>query len=124
MREEISILAGARLWGDTRESWLSRVPKAVKRALGTDGETVTYRMVKSLWYGAIKNPEHHAARDVRRAANIVKAKKEAAELATKFQNIAENMRAAHHDGRQDLFSAEIDRLERVARLLGGLDRGA
>jgi len=46
-------------------------------------------------------------------------KKEAAILATTFQTIAENMRAAHHT---DLFSADIARLEPVARLLGGGDR--
>lgn len=119
MREEISILAGPRDWGDTRESWLSRVPRAVKRALGTEGETVTYRMVKSLWYGEIKSSDHHAARDVRRAAEIIKARKEAARLATVFGTIAENMRAAHHS---DQLSADIARLERVARLLGGGDR--
>lgn len=118
MREEISVLAGPRMWGDTRQSWLSRVPRAVKRALGTEVETVTDRMVKSLWYGEINNMDHHAARDVRRAAELIKARKEAATLGATFQTIAENMRAAHHP---DRFSIDIARLERVARLLGGRD---
>jgi hypothetical protein len=70
-------------------------------------------MVKALWYGEIKNPEHHAARDVRRAAEIIKARQEAAKLAVTFQTIAENMRAA----RETDLSSDIARLERVARLL-------
>lgn len=121
MREEISVLAGPRSWGDTRESWLSRVPRAVKRALGTQKETVTCRTVKSLWYGEITDTDHHAARDVRRAAEIVRARKEATALGSTFQSIAEKMRAAHHSNSND-FSADIARLERVARLLGGGDR--
>lgn len=118
MREEIGCVAGPRHWGDTRESWLSRVPRAVKKMLGTQSETVSFRAVKALWYGEITDADHHAARDVRRAAEIIKAREEAAKLATTFQIVAEKMRAAHHT---DL-SADIARLERVARLLGGGDR--
>ncbi len=54
VRNEISIVAGSREWGDTRESWLARVPRKVS--------TVTFRTVKALWYGEIDDPEHWAAR--------------------------------------------------------------
>jgi hypothetical protein len=110
VRREIAIVAGPKDWGDTRESWLSRVPKKVK--------TVSFRTVKALWYGEIEDPEHWAARDIRREAELIEARKEAASLASQFQNIAGGMRAQD----QDFYRTEIDRLERIARIIGGLDR--
>ncbi|BBB99378.1 hypothetical protein [Bradyrhizobium elkanii] len=111
VRREIAIVAGPKDWGDTRESWLARVPRKVK--------TVSFRTVKALWYGEISDPEHWAARDIRREAELIEAKSEAANLASKYQEIAGGMRALQD---QNLLSAEIDRLERIARILGGLDR--
>jgi hypothetical protein len=110
VRREIAIVAGPRDWCDTRESWLARVPRKV--------QTVTFRTVKALWYGEITDPEHWAARDIRRAAELIEAKQEAASLASQFQTIAGGMRATD----QDFYSTEIDRLERLARIIGGLDR--
>lgn len=110
VRREIAIVAGPKDWGDTRESWLARVPRKVK--------TVSFRTVKALWYGEISDPEHWAARDIRREAELIEAKREAADLASKYQEIAGGMRA----NSENLFSAEIDRLERIARILSGLDR--
>lgn len=110
MRREIAIVAGPKDWGDTRESWLARVPKKVK--------TVSFRTVKALWYGEIEDPEHWAARDIRREAELIEAKIEAASLAAQFQTIAGGMRAQD----QDFYRTEIDRLERIARIIGGLDR--
>lgn len=80
MRKEIAFLAGPRDWDVTRESWLARVPEKV--------QTVTFRTVKALWYGEIKDPDHWAARDIRRAAGVLKAQREAAELATQLQSLA------------------------------------
>ncbi|MCS3479538.1 hypothetical protein M2212_006384 [Bradyrhizobium elkanii] len=111
VRREIAIVAGPKDWGDTRESWLARVPRKVK--------TVSFRTVKALWYGEISDPEHWAARDIRREAELIEAKSEAANLASKYQEIAGGMRALQD---QNLLSAEVDRLERIARILGGLDR--
>lgn len=110
MRREIAIVAGPKDWGDTRESWLARVPPKVK--------TVTFRTVKALWYGEITDPGHWAARDIRRAAELIEAKREAANLASQFQTIAGGMRAQD----ENFYSTEIDRLERLARIIGGLDR--
>lgn len=110
VRREIAIVAGPKDWGDTRESWLGRVPRKVK--------TVSFRTVKALWYGEIADPEHWAARDIRREAELIEARKEAAALAAQFQNIAGGMRATD----QDFFRTEIDRLERIARQLGAVDR--
>lgn len=110
VRKEIAIIAGPRDWGDTRESWLASVPRHVK--------TVTYRTVKALWYGEISDPDHWAARDIRRAAELIEARKEASALADQYQAIAGGMRATD----QNFYRAEIDRLERLARIIGGVDR--
>lgn len=118
MREEIECVVGPRQWGDTRESWLARVPKAVKSLLGTQTETVSFRMVRALWYGEISDPEHSAARDIRRAAELSRARKQALDLAGKYLQIAGTMNASD----QAFFSEDIARLERVARMLCGGDR--
>jgi hypothetical protein len=85
VRREIAIVAGPKDWGDTRESWLARVPRKIK--------TVSFRTVKALWYGEISDPEHWAARDIRREAELIEAKREAAKLASQYQQIAGGMRA-------------------------------
>jgi hypothetical protein len=110
MRREIAIVAGPKDWGDTRESWLARVPRKVK--------TVSFRTVKALWYGEIEDPNHWAARDIRREAEVIEARQEAAALASKYQQIAGGMRAAD----ENFYSADIDRLERIARIISGQDR--
>jgi hypothetical protein len=121
VRTEITFLAGPRQWGDTRGSWLARVPKIIKRALGTEAETVSVRMVKSLWYGEISSGEHHAARDIKRAVEVIKARDEARALAEKYQSLIGGMRAAHPDT-SNPYSEDIARLERIARILGGESR--
>lgn len=118
MRDEIECVIGPRQWGDTRESWLSRLPKAVKQLLGTKTETVSMRAVKALWYGEITDPEHHAARDLRRAAELAKAQRQARELADRYSKIAGELSA--YD--PNLLREDIARLERVARMLGTGDR--
>lgn len=118
MRKEIALIAGPRGWGDTKLSWLARVPREVRKLLGTERETVSFRTVKSLWYGAITRPDHHAARDVQRAAEIIAARGDALVLVGKYKTLIGAMNAAD----PDFYSAEIDRLERVARLLCGGDR--
>jgi len=110
VRRNIAIVAGPKGWGDTRESWLARVPRKVS--------TVTFRTVKALWYGEIDDPSHWAARDIRREAQLIEAKREAAELAQQYQQIAGGMRAQD----ENFYRTEIDRLERLARIIGGLDR--
>jgi hypothetical protein len=110
VREEIAVVAGAKDWGDTRESWLAKVPRKVK--------TVSFRTVKALWYGEIQDPNHWAARDIRRAAELIEARKEASALAVQYQQMAGGMRSAD----ENFFSAEIDRFERIVRQLGAVDR--
>lgn len=99
MRKDIAILAGPRDWGVTRESWLARVPEKV--------QTVTYRTVKALWYGEISDPEHWAARDIKRAADLLRAQQQASQLASQFESIARGL---------DVTDAEFHR-NTIAQLL-------
>src|SRR5882757_3128996 len=79
---------------------------------------ISIRMARSLWKDEIKNPKHWAAEKIRREVEIDAARKEAAELAQQYQAIAGGMRATD----ENFYSTEIDRLERLARIIGGLDR--
>lgn len=107
VRKAIATVAGPKDWSDTRESWLARVPRRVK--------TVSFRTVKALWYGEIADAEHWAARDIRREAELIEARREASALAQQYQQIAGGMRATD----ENFYSTEIDRLERLARIIGG-----
>jgi len=110
VRREIAIVAGERGWGDTRESWLARVPRRVS--------TVSFRTVKALWYGEIDDPEHWAARDIRRAAEAIRAgRKEADALATQFETIIGGLNARD----PDFHSPEIAALLGALRQLRNLD---
>lgn len=110
VRKAIAIVAGPRGWGDTRESWLAIVPRKVT--------TVTFRTVKSLWYGEITDPNHWAARDIRRAAEEIEARREASALVVQYQTMIGGLRAAD----ENFYRAEIDRLERLVSGMGAVDR--
>lgn len=110
VRKEIAIVAGPREWGDTRESWLARVCKRVP--------TVSFRTVRALWYGEIRSDDHWAARDIRRAAELIEANRETAALAARYEQIIGGYRAQD----EDFYSAEIDRLERLVSRLRSVDR--
>lgn len=83
MREAISIVAGPKDWGDTRESWLARVPRKVR--------TVTYRTVKALWYGEITDTEHWAAREIQRVADAIIEQGEREAAASSYETLAAGM---------------------------------
>ena len=110
LRKAISVIAGVREWGDTRESWLARVPRKVP--------TVTFRTVKAIWYGEITDPNHWAARDIQRAAELLEARKEASALASQFETIAGSLNAKD----ADFHSADVAALINAARALRGQNR--
>jgi hypothetical protein len=85
MRKEIAVVAGPKDWGVTRESWLARVPEKVS--------TVSFRTVKALWYGEITDPDHWAVRDIRRAAELLQARREAQERADQLANLIAGLTA-------------------------------
>ena len=101
MRKEIAIVAGPREWGDTRESWLARVPRRVN--------TVTFRTVKALWYHEIKDPEHWAARDIRREADRIEAeaKRKRVSIAADLQTIIAGLNASAPDVHEPTVAALI-----------------
>lgn len=109
VRTEISIVAGSREWGDTRESWLARVSRRVP--------TVTFRTVKALWYGKIDDPNHWAARDIRRAAELIAARQEASALASQLESIARSLNAKD----EDFYSADVSALVGTIGKLRALD---
>lgn len=77
-----------------------------------------FRTVKGLWYGEIDDPEHWAARDIRRAAELISARNEASSLASQFESIAGALNARD----PDFHSADIAALIDVARKIRGNDR--
>jgi len=120
VRAEIECVAGPRQWGDTRESCFLESLGRSRNCSPRRPRRSSLRAVKSLWYGEIKDREHHAARDIRRAAELVNARKEALALTLQYSDIVRGMSGTD----KNFFREDIARLERVARLLGGLDRRA
>lgn len=59
VRNLVALVAGPRLWSDTRESWLQR---AARRA------GISYRQVKAIWYGEITDNHHRSVRLLQDAA--------------------------------------------------------
>jgi homogentisate 1,2-dioxygenase len=107
-RQSIAIVAGP--FEGNRKSWLARVPRKVS--------TVTFRTVKALWYGEIENPDHWAARDIRRAAEIIEMRKTTSNFADQLKNLIGEDRA---DNNKNFSSAEIDLIRRFARSISGED---
>lgn len=105
MRKEIAIVAGLKDWGDTRESWLARVPAKVP--------TVSFRTVKSLWYGEIRNENHWAAREIKRAAQLIEAQKEAADIARQFEKLAVGLVVTDQDFHQPTIAALLGALRQL-----------
>jgi hypothetical protein len=110
VRTEIAIVAGPREWGDTRESWLARVPRRVS--------TVTFRTVKALWYGEITDPEHWAARDIREAAEQITERRSRERSASYLETLADRARSVDPDFYGEVERAYLD----AARLLREMDR--
>ena len=110
MREEIAFLAGPRDWGVTRESWLNSITDKVP--------TVTFRTIKALWYGEITDPDHWAARDIRRAVEVVQAQREAAALATQLESIIGGLNVTDPNFHEPTIAALVGTL----RKLRGQDR--
>lgn len=107
MRKEIAFLAGPREWGQTRESWLARVPELV--------QTVTYRTVKSIWYGEITDEDHWAARDIRRAVAIIRAQQEVAAHVAHLEAIARGPAVVDSDFHQPQIAALLGEINALRR---------
>lgn len=107
MRKEIAIIAGPRDWQETQDTWLNKVPGRVK--------TVSHRTVKALWYGEISDPDHWAARDIRRAVEIIEAQREAAALAAQLETIISGLNVTDAAFHQPSTAALVSALRALRR---------
>ena len=108
VREAMISLAGKPGYGE-QPRWFKQV---------ADAANISARAARSLWRGEISDHNHRAVRAVQRALELKQARQEAASLAEKHQRTIEGMRRLD----EDFFSSEIDRLERLIRRAGALDR--
>jgi len=104
--ELIGQIAGPMKPGDTRESWLNRAARKSR---------LSYRQIKSLYYGQSKDPRTSVAICVLTAAE--KARNEAARLAEQYENIAGMLNA--QDPKSN--SGDVLALIEAARALRRLD---
>lgn len=109
VRNEIAIVAGPREWGDTRESWLARDTRRIP--------SVSFRTVRALWYGEIQDANHWAAREIKREAERISTRKEASDLADKYETIISAL--DHADSEFHL--PDVAALKQLVRQLRTLD---
>lgn len=111
-KDEIGVIAGPFQPTDTKQSWLSR---AARKA------NVSVRYITSLYYGHVKDPRFSVASSVLSAAELARieaTRREAAQLASRFEITAEGLNAKD----ADFFGAEINSLLDAAnrlRSMGG-----
>lgn len=105
-KDDIATLAGPLQPSDTRESWIARAARKAR---------ITFRQAKALWYEETTDPKYSVAVNVRSAAE--QARKEAGELASRFESIAGGLNAKD----QDFYSADVSALIDAARALRGMD---
>ena len=106
-REAIAVLAGP--YYGNRDRWLAKAAKAV--------EGVSFRTMRSLWHNEIKDPNHLAAIAVRRQAQILEARRDAAVVANFFSRHAQALSNIDPDFHRD----QIDAFVKAARALGDRD---
>jgi len=102
MRELIAAVAGPRLDGDNRKSWLNRAARK---------SGLSFRSVKAVFYGEITDENHSAVRLLKYAA-----RERAQTLASRFETIARGMESAD----PDFYRADVLGLIDAARALRGL----
>jgi hypothetical protein len=101
----IEDVAGPMRANETRERWLDRAARKSR---------LSYRQIKSLYYGQSKDPRISTAIRILDAAD--KARKEAAVLATQFELLAGSLNAQN----SDRYSSDVLALINAARALRGL----
>lgn len=106
-KNEIGSIAGPFLPNDTKQSWLAR---ASRRA------NISLRHITSLYYGHVKDPKFSVASSVLSAAELARieaTRREAAQLATRFEITAGGLNAKD----ADFFGSEINSLLDAAHIL-------
>jgi hypothetical protein len=100
MRALIEAVAGPREWSDTRGSWLNR---AARRS------GLSFRTIKSIWYGQIRDESHHAVRLLRHTAEQ--------RAAQQYETIARSLQAID----PEFHSPRITQYLALARALRDLE---
>ncbi len=106
-KEQIGAIAGPFQPTDTKQSWLGR---AARKA------NVSARYITSLYYGHVKDPKFSVASSVLSAAELARieaTRREAAQLATRFEITAGGLNAKD----ADFFGSEINSLLDAANIL-------
>lgn len=108
MREAIIAVAGGNYFPTKQRLWEAAARKS---------KVISYRTIRSLWDGTLKNEDHWAKREIQRLADEVDARKELAAFAEQTKKAIGGMRATD----ENFFSSEIDRLERLLDRIGAVD---
>jgi hypothetical protein len=108
-REAMITLAGHPPTYGEMPRWLAKVAKSAG---------ISFRTARSLWLGEIKDPEHLAAKAVRRQAQIEEARRDAKVVADFFNSHAQAL--ANIDA--DFHRNDIDAFVAAARALGSRNR--
>lgn len=108
-REAMIELVGKPFSYGEQKRWLKRV---------ADAANISVRSARALWRGEISDHNHRASIAIQRALELKQARAEAKALAAQYQQIIGGMRAQD----EGFYSTEIDRLERIVRDLGAVDR--
>ena len=104
----IGEIAGPMKSNETRERWLDRAARKSR---------LSYRQIKSLYYGQCEDPRTSVTFRVLTAAE--KSRKEAGQLASQFEALAGSLHAQENSDRH---SSDVLALINAARALRGLDR--
>jgi hypothetical protein len=108
-REAMISIAGCKPGFGELPRWLKDV---------ADRVGISFRTARSIWNGEIDNDDHLAVKRLKERARAEAARKEVCELASVYNRMAGGMRETD----TNFYRTEIDRLERLARIIGGLDR--
>jgi hypothetical protein len=108
-REAMIAIAGNKPGYGELPRWLEQI---------ADRVGISFRTARSIWNGEITNENHLALKRLKEQAQIEEARREARLLAEQYASIAGGMRATN----ENFYRQEIDRLERLARIIGGLNR--
>lgn len=119
-KTEIGTIAGPFLPNDTKESWLSRAYKEVRRLNPELTKRLTFRHFTSLFYGRVPDPKYSVAAGVLSAADqarIDEARRDVEKVAQLYRVHAERLTAID----PDFHSEQINALLSAARILGERD---
>lgn len=115
-KTEIGDIAGPFLPSDTKESWLARAHSVLRKF----NSKISFRHVRSIYYGHVKDPKFSVASTILTAADQARLQeaRRNVEMVTKFvRQHAQGLQSIN----SDLYREQIDELVREAGRLGARD---